>query len=132
MRTTMKIALCILVFLLFKTCKFPDEQHYIIVTNNANHMISLYVGETYPDTSIVQTKPRLWTVQPNSNFDDVSEWGTWKERFSKIEKLSVFIFHTDTLNKYAWEEVADKYMVLKRYDLSLEDLKQCNFTVTYP
>jgi hypothetical protein len=95
-------------------------------------MISLYVGETYPDTSIIQTEPRLWTVQSNDSFDDVSEWGTWKERFSKIEKLSVFIFHTDTLNKYTWEEVRDGYMILKRYDMSLDDLKQCNFTVTYP
>lgn len=128
----MKITMCFLAVLLFNTCKFPDEQHYIIVNNNANHMISLYVGENYPDTSIVQTKPHLWTVQPNSSFDDVSEWGTWKERFSKTEKLSVFIFHTDTLNKYTWEEVRDNYMILKRYDLSLDDLKQCDFTVTYP
>jgi hypothetical protein len=128
--TTVKIVICILGVLLFKTCKFPDEQHFIIVTNNANHEISFYVGETYPDTSIVQTKPHLWTVQPNSSFN-VSEWGTMKERFRKIEKLSVFIFHTDTLNKYTWEEVADKYMILERNDLSFEDLKR-NFTVTYP
>jgi hypothetical protein len=132
MGTTMKIAICILGVLLCKTCKFPDEQHFLIVNNNANHSISLYVGDSYPDTLIVQTKPSLWIVQPNSSFDDVSKWGTWEERFSKIEKISVFIFHTDTISKYTWEEVADKYMVLKRYDLSLEDLKQCRFTVTYP
>ncbi len=128
----MKIAICILGVLLFKTCKAPDVQSFFTITNNANHSICLYVGDSYPDTLIVQTRPRLWTVQPNSSFDDVSQWGTWEDRFSKIEKLSVFIFHADTLSKYTWEEIADQYMVLKRYDLSLEDFKRCNFTVTYP
>jgi len=127
----MKIAICILGVLLFKTCKFPDEGHFFTITNNANHSISYYVGESYLDTLIVQDKPHLRTIQPMSSSKD-SDWGTWKERFSKIEKISVFIFHTDTISKYTWEEVADKYMVLKRYDLGLEDLKQRNFTVTYP
>ena len=131
MRTTMKIAICILSVLLFKTCKFPDEGHFFTITNNANHSISYYVGKSYPDTLIVQDKPHLRTIQPMSSSKD-SDWGTWKERFSKIEKLSVFIFHTDTLNKYTWEEVRDGYMILKRYDLSSDDLRKLNFRIYYP
>lgn len=127
----MKIAICILSVLLFKTCKFPDEQSFFTITNNTNHSISYYVGESYPDTLIVQNKPHLRIIQPASSSKD-SNWGTWKERFSKIEKLSVFIFHTDTLNKYIWEGVADKYMVLKRYDLSLEDLQQLGWSLPFP
>jgi hypothetical protein len=127
----MKIIMCFWAVLLLNTCKFPDEQTFFTITNNTNHSISYYVGTLYPDTFIVQNKPTLRTIQPVSSFKD-SDWGTWEERFSKIEKLSVFIFHTDTLNKYTWEEVRDNYMILKRYDLSLDDLKQCNFTVTYP
>ncbi|HDR50439.1 MAG TPA: hypothetical protein ENN90_02295 [Mariniphaga anaerophila] len=128
----MKI-LCFLGVLLLKACEAPDVQHYFKINNNANHTISYYVGESYPDTLIVQTKPILKTVQSNSSFKE-SDWGTWDERFSQIEgdTLSVFIFHTDTLNKYTWEEVREGYMILKRYDLSLEDLKQNNWTITYP
>jgi hypothetical protein len=128
----MKIAICILGVLLLKTCKFPDEGVFFTITNNANHSINYYIGESYPDTLIVRDKPdMLSTLLPHSSYKPAF-WGTWQDRFSKIEKISVFIFHTDTLSKYTWEEVADKYMVLKRYDLSLEDLKQRNFTVTYP
>jgi hypothetical protein len=119
--------------LLLKACEAPDVQHYFEINNNANHTISYYVGESYPDTLIIQTKPVLKTVQPNSSFEE-SDWGTWEELFSQIEgnKISVFIFHTDTLNKYSWEEVRDGYKVLKRYDLSLEDLKESDFIITYP
>jgi hypothetical protein len=119
--------------LLLKACEAPDVQHYFKIINNENHPVSYYVGETYPDTVIQQTKPTIKTVQPNSSFKE-SDWGTWDERFNKIEggKISVFIFHSDTLNKYPWEEVRNGYMILKRYDLSLEDLKQRDFTITYP
>ena len=46
--------------------------------------------------------------------------------------MSVFIFHTDTLNKYSWQEVRDGYKILRRYDLSLEDIKKMKWTIPYP
>ena len=57
-----------------------------------------------------------------------------EEIFFNLPKdtLSVFIFHTDTLTEYTWNEVRDKYMILKRYDLSLDDLRRLNFKITYP
>ena len=130
--TKMKL-LFFLGVILLKSCEAPDVQHYFVITNNANHIISYYVGESYPDTVIVQSQPQLKEVKPNSSFKE-SDWGTWEERFSKIagKKISVFIFHPDTLNKHTWEEVRDGYMILKRYDLSLEDLKLLDFTITYP
>lgn len=129
---TLKMLIISGVFLL-KACGAPDVQHYFKIDNNANHAISFYVAESYPDTLIVLAKPVLKAVPSNSSYKE-SDWGTWDERFSQIEggMISVFIFHSDTLNKYSWEEIRDGYMILKRYDLSLEDLKQSNFTLIYP
>jgi hypothetical protein len=44
--------------------------------------------------------------------------------FHKIpsDTLSVFYFHVDTINKYSWEEIRQGYKVLRRYDLSIDDL----------
>ncbi len=58
----------------------------------------------------------------------------WEEMFSyiKSDTISIYIFHTDTLNKYLWKEICEDYLVLKRYDLSLEDLKKLNFKVPHP
>lgn len=118
---------------MLKACEAPDVQHYFKINNNANHWISYYVDESYPDTVIKLTKPTIKTVPPNSSFKE-SDWGTWGERFDNIEgnKISVYVIHTDTLNKYTWEKVRDDYMILKRYDLSLDDLKESDFTITYP
>ncbi len=120
--------------ILLKACEFPgDTQHYFTINNNTNHVISYYISETYPDTSIIETQPILKLVQPNSSRKE-SSWGTWNERFEQINegKISIFIFHSDTLNKYSWDKIRSEYMVLKRFDLSLEDLKQNNFTINYP
>lgn len=48
------------------------------------------------------------------------------------DTLSIFIFHTDTLNKYPWEKIRDEYKILKRYDLSFEDIKRLGYKVPYP
>ncbi len=131
-KTTMKIVLCVLSIFLLKNCKFPDEGYFFTITNNANHSISYYIGELYPDTLITQDKPHLlYTLHPRSSYKP-SYWDTWEEHFSKIEKLSIFIFHTDTLDKYTWDEIRDKYMVLKRYDVNFEDFKSVHWQVEYP
>ena len=43
----------------------------------------------------------------------------WEEEIEFLPKdtLSIFIFSTDTLNKYSWEEVRRDYKILRRYDL---------------
>ena len=57
-----------------------------------------------------------------------------KSFFDSLPKdtLSIFIFSTDTLNKYSWEEVRRDYKILKWYDLSYEDCKLLKFRVPYP
>ena len=133
MNTKMKIAQCFLAMvLLCKTCKFPNEGSFFILTNNANHSINHYIEGMYPDTLIVKDKPHLMITQSMTSSKDF-DWGTWKERFRELKNdtLSVFIFHTDTLNKYTWDEVRDGYMILKRYDLSFDDIHRLDF-ISYP
>ena len=46
--------------------------------------------------------------------------------------MSVFIFDSEVLENIEWKEIRDNYMILKRYDLSLEDLQKLDFTLYYP
>lgn len=48
------------------------------------------------------------------------------------DTLMVYVFDAETLEITPWDTVKANYMVLKRYDLSLEDLKKSDFTITYP
>jgi hypothetical protein len=127
--------------LTFFGCKDVLEQSYgLKVVNNSETTIGLYFGvflesvPISPDTSL-----------PYSNqyvFDDIESGGLYiydKSRpFKKIyeitgvDTLAMFFFDNDTLAKYDWSEIRSGYRILKRYDLSLQDLENRNFTIEYP
>jgi len=44
----------------------------------------------------------------------------------------VYIFDAAVVENTAWEIVARDYLVLKRYDLTLEDLQLLDWKITYP
>jgi hypothetical protein len=48
------------------------------------------------------------------------------------DTLMIFIFDAEVIETEEWSDVVHSYKVLKRYDLSLADLKRMNWTITYP
>ena len=48
------------------------------------------------------------------------------------DTLSIYVFNADTVDLQGWGYVRNGYKILKRYDLSLMDLKNKNFLVDYP
>ncbi len=111
---------------------FVDHLYRIRIQNNSNDTIQFYESYNYPDTSLADTEPRLIMVFPSEyRFLDSKE--DWNEVLvPPRDTLSIFILSKDTVDKYSWEEIRQTYNILKRYDLSLEDLKNSSWTVTYP
>jgi len=141
MKKMIKILIIVLLATSFSKCDRFRASHYpIYLINNAEHSIGFYFalggryGTRYPDTLLPKTNQYIVReVKPGRTFFFYS--GTrWEDIFSKKPEgiMSAFIFHTDTLNRYTWEEVRDGYMILKRYDLSLDDLQRLNFHIYYP
>lgn len=143
MKKNILIILFFAFLIIFFGCEcFVERVYSIILTNNADHSIEAYNIQmvdkdtkkfpVYPDTLIMESESyRRISSLSYITFDS---WSTWEETIKKLPKdtLSIFIFHTDTLNKYSWEEVRDGYKILKRYDLSLEDIKSLNYKIPYP
>lgn len=79
-------------------------------------------------------KPSNWSSKINSgNYGDCFESYFYSNGVGFIgDTLRVFIFSYDTLIKYDWEIIRREYRVLKRYDLTLENLKELNWSITYP
>lgn len=48
------------------------------------------------------------------------------------DTIRIFIFDTDTLAKYSWEEISRNYNILQRYDLTLKDMKLLKHDIYYP
>ena len=117
-----------------------DKKYPVYLINNAGHSIGCYFslggdyGVLYPDTLLPTTNKYIVSEIKSGSRYIYDSGIEWVEIYSKLPKdtMSVFIFHTDTLKKYSWEEVRTGYKILKRYDLSLEDLKKSNYTIVYP
>lgn len=147
------IILSIFLLATFSKCEFiMDIRYSLIIRNNTNHLIDIYIVQDnlngsikpYPDTLLPKMKTYInkrnkevpilvSNIEPNMWFDESSAV-SWDKTIKKLPKdtLSIFIFHSDTLNKYSWEEVRDDYKILKRYDLSIQDLEKLDFNVPYP
>ena len=134
----MRTVYIIFIFLLLFSCEWPymDKVDPLYIKNKSYHTISIYPARRgfdflYPDTSItLKYKPYPLESFLSTNIDS----DNWEEEIEFLPKdtLSIFIFSTDTLNKYSWEEVRRDYKLLKRYDLSIQDLELLDYKVYYP
>lgn len=141
MNKMVKILMFILLISNFYKCEKTMEKRYAIyLENKSTHSIGCYLGlggdygTMYPDTTLPSDNQYVINGIKEGTRYIYDSGIKWEEIFEKLpqDTLSVFIFHTDTLNKYTWEKVRDDYMILKRYDMSLEDLESLNWTITYP
>jgi len=146
MKTISKpVFLLIIIFLLVNSSDCEEfamdhEDYYeIILVNHAEYSIGYYFatggkfGTSYPD-SLPETNDYI-----TYDISKVKIAGYMSEmKMSKFirtlphDTLSVFIFHTDTLKNNSWEDVRDHYKILKRYDLSQEDLEKMRWKIVYP
>ncbi|GHT80090.1 hypothetical protein AGMMS50262_24170 [Bacteroidia bacterium] len=124
--------LSVLSMMLFSKCELPSYNE-IDYVNNADYdvyFIALgnrgkHVNTTYSDTTIFFDKKTLGSTIKTHSYIKVNIGTSPIENyFNNIpsDTLSIFYFHPDTLAKYDWEEVRQGYMVLRRYDLSIEDI----------
>ncbi len=118
-----------------------DKKYPIYLINNFSHPIGFYFatggqyGTFYPDPLPETNQYVTYKLDSGKRFiyDSGLSWEkAFKEGVFPKDTLSVFIFSTDTLNRYSWDEVRSGNKILKRYDLSLDDLIQMNWTITYP
>ena len=49
-----------------------------------------------------------------------------------LDTLSVFFIDLDTLRKYGYDTVREKYLIRDRYDLPIDTVIKRNYRLTYP
>lgn len=111
---------------------FAERVYSIKVQNNSPQLINFFDGRIYPDTSLPAEKPYYGACRPG-NFAYIDSRIDWSEVFVRLpnDTLSIFIFDGATVNTYNWDIIRNQYKILRRYDLSLQDLKNSNFTIVY-
>ncbi|HNT42576.1 MAG TPA: hypothetical protein PLA42_07660 [Tenuifilaceae bacterium] len=129
----MNILIILSIMLCGASCeKLVDHVYSIKIQNNTNDTLLFYESYNYPDSSIVQNKPILTRVYPKdySYLDSKKDWD--EVLVSPKDTISIFILSKGTVDKYSWEAIRADYKILKRYDLSIQDLENNQWTITYP
>jgi hypothetical protein len=81
-------------------------------------------GIIYPDTVLKIDKRIGCCLQPGEIVPFLStsfNYESWIASF-KNDTISFYIFNQDTVDMYEWEKICKDYKILKRYDLSKDDL----------
>jgi hypothetical protein len=70
------------------------------------------------------SKTLLWILFLAVFIDEIEGLYVTEDVFERANDIMcLFIFDTDTLAKYSWEEISRNYNILQRYDLTLKDMK---------
>jgi hypothetical protein len=106
------------------------------ITNNSNSTIYFYDSFSYPDTTLRIEYNPVKIPETNSVLPGATRSNRirccWESKFEFRDTLMIFIFDETTLKTVPWDTIRKNYMILKRYDLSLEDLVRMDWRVTYP
>lgn len=139
----MKVILIVLIgfVLCANSCeKAPlvDKYYRIIATNNSSEPIRIMLANEhslnqYPDTNLPEIKPILQKIEPGKRayFDSQTKW---QENLAQLplDTLSVYIIDSQIYDSEPWDSIREKYLILVRYDLGIEDLEATNFEISYP
>lgn len=143
MKMNISILMAIMLFFNQACGDKEDECHKTIAFKNTTSK-SLYVTSSYeyPDTLsfIGIPNPVLDSSHTKVLPEETNTRVLWGRDCIEIafkdlihsDTLMVYVFDAETLETTPWDTVKANYMVLKRYDLSLEDLKQTDFAIIYP
>ena len=112
---------------------------WLEVRNNSKDTICFGLQFNYPDTNIINQKeyPHLaeGTVAypySESGFYEFTGWERTLRKEYKTDGVVCFVYSLDTIRKYPFEQIQEDYNILKRYILSIDDLKAINWTIVYP
>lgn len=120
-----------------------DKCHKIItVVNKTNKTIYIDASYEYPNTDDYKynpnplKNPQTTKVEASATSKNVlpTYGNCYEARYpSRIKSgiMMVYVFDGPTLETQGWDYIKTNNLVLKRYDLTLKDLEDMNWTITY-
>jgi len=142
MKHTLKL-LGIALLLTASQCEdlFFESEESIILENGSAERIYVSTGmgdgamNVYPDTTLPVAKPSVIEIKSGESqrfAGSPSLSDLFEEDRLPAGILSIYVFNADTLDTLGWQAFRERGKVLKRYDLTLEYLREKGAFITYP
>ena len=100
------------------------------IQNNSKDTIAYTFSNLYPDNSLQKIDGTTIIYPYKKNKIDFQSY--LLPNFQKYGILEIFIINFNTIQKYSWQEIASKYLITRRYDLTLDSIKKLDSLITYP
>ncbi len=88
----------------------------------------------YPDTSLPFNNIEVLEIKPNKSVIVDLGHQPFEDYFANLpsDTLSIFLYNADTVVAYSWDQMRQDYKIVKRYDVSLKNLKELNYKINFP
>jgi hypothetical protein len=124
------IMFSILIVAILSSCWDKDIQRDLIIKNNSSDSIYVIYTEIYPDTTL-DCRLAAIGVGANQEYRFFLRNG-WENELGRIGILQLFIIDKDIWNTEPCDTIKKSNKILKRYQLTLDDLRNLNWRITYP
>jgi len=135
----MKKYIFFIIIITINSCVDLDGTDYRLkIVNSTSKYLYFNDQYKYPDTLIEEFNniglKDSYLIDPNSE-KLIPTQVPWERIFRNdlpSDTLSIFIFDGEIIETVPWDTIRKNYMILKRYDLSYDDLVRMNWTISYP
>lgn len=128
----MKIVFIAAMSFILMGCPDPDEccDSTITFINNSQNDVIPWEAYSDVDTTISFVLPQNAEVVMAES--ELRVDGNFINTMQNGVTMRLFIFPKDTVDQVTWSLIRDEYLVLRRYDLTLEDLEAMDWVIEYP
>ncbi len=119
----MKILIVVTNLILAFSCT-PPKFDVLLIQNNSNKSICYSFSSLYPDTTI----PNILNpfIPPNQ------KGGPYPYGTAANGIVEVFIFDKSIVETMPWDSIVKKYLILKRYNLTIDSIGKMGGVINYP
>jgi hypothetical protein len=120
----------LLILLLSSTCREESLHYNITFKNNSSNTVCAVPSQSYPDTTL-DCKVVFHYVSAGHEFQ-LSDRDGWEHDFKRKSVLQIFVVDSSIWKKEPCDTIRKYNKLLKRYQLTLDDVELMNWTITYP
>ena len=112
--------------------KESDNCHLrLTAVNNSSEVVCMGSTPTSQDTLLSENYCTCKGIEPGETYEEVL-LDCWEKRFNNLTVLQFFVYDYDVANSVNCNSLLINNNILKRYELTLKDLQDMDWTIEYP
>jgi hypothetical protein len=126
-----RIVIVVLVFVTIVVYNCTKEIHHdLSIQNKSSKTIIASFGDYFPDTTL-RCGQAYSQIAINEEYTLFLRNG-WENELNRIKYFQIFILDSAVYKTYPCDTIKKYNIILKHYQLTLEDIENLNWVISYP